>query len=56
MDIKKFMTLENAVKGGLALFAVGSFLLSNKKEKLDMQNLQANVVEDVLARINNQNK
>lgn len=56
MDIKKFITLENGVKIGLGLLSVGSLLLSSKKEKIDMQNLKADVVDDVLAKLQDQNK
>lgn len=56
MDVKKFITLENGVKIGIAVLAVGSFLLNGKKEKIDMQNLKADVVDDVLAKLKDQNK
>lgn len=56
MNIKKFITPENAVKVGSLVFGLGSFLLANLKEKYDMQKLEANVVEKVMANLNDQNK
>lgn len=48
MNIKKYITVDNAVKVGLGLLTVGQFLLSGKKEAIDMANLKADVVKEVL--------
>ena len=48
MDIKKYITVENAVKVGLGILTVGQLLLSGKKESIDLANLKADVVKEVL--------
>lgn len=56
MNIKKIITPENMLKIGSAAFAIGSVIIANIKEKKDMENLEANVVEKIMAKFDNQNK
>ena len=51
MDIKKFITLENGVKVGAFVLSVGSLLLTNKKESMDMKKLKDDVTKDVLTQL-----
>lgn len=56
MDVKKIITPDNLVKVGVAFLGIASFALNSWKEKIDMKNLQAKVVDDVLANLKDQNK
>lgn len=48
MNIKKYITVENGVKVALGIVTVGQFLLSGKKDAIDLKNLKADVVKEVM--------
>lgn len=52
-NIKNIIAPENVLKFLSAGFAIGSLVVANKKEKLDMNNLKDNVVKDVMDRLSN---
>lgn len=56
MNIKKLATLDNLVKVGLGVLTVGSFLLSSKKESMDLEKLKGDVAKEVLAELSENSK